>query len=227
MSRRVLPGSLRPVAVFAPGLPMNQGRARAPNRIVSTVAPLVAVCASASALTWGCAPAPAPETAQLSNEPRTAAKNFLGAPQIATVPAPPPVLPPTSSARPTAPTPSVRAVPPVAPQSTPPSSPEGLSEYATKRPISGCFCTTERDRITIDIPCGTSTCVEGTWLACAVEGRTITPGSACEEAAVCVCKVDLDEDNAIALACGMSACANGTKITCSSDGRAERQGACD
>ena len=176
---------------------------------------------------WGCAPAAGPAQGSMTHDGRGGPPTLPAAPREVTFPriTPPPAT--TSAAPSPAPVASARPVSSVAPASTAATAPQGLGEYATKRAVAGCFCTTERDRIRIDIPCGVPTCVEGTWLSCAAEGRTITTGAACEDSAVCVCKIELDEDNAIAIACGMSACANGTKLTCSSDGRTERQGACD
>jgi hypothetical protein len=107
----------------------------------------------------------------------------------------------------------------------PASTATTIAELGTKKPIPGCFCEFERDRIEVSIPCGVTTCVDDQSLTCGAD-KQVVAGDPCQTSAACFCTVDLDEDNTMQIACGLTACAEGTSFTCTSDGKTKRNGAC-
>ncbi|HTJ81118.1 MAG TPA: hypothetical protein VL400_05320 [Polyangiaceae bacterium] len=160
--------------------------------------------------------------------PANAATSFGAATQ--------PVAP--AAATPTAATPTA-ATPAASPTGAVPQDPAGgtsrppqpaptattIAELGTKKPIPGCFCEFERDRIEVSIPCGVTTCVDDQSLTCGAD-KQVVAGDPCQTSAACFCTVDLDEDNTMQIACGLTACAEGTSFTCTSDGKTKRNGAC-
>jgi hypothetical protein len=142
-------------------------------------------------------------------------------------PAPPLPVGPTPTVRPAPPQPTASPPRSAAPQPRPAPQPTAttLAELGTRRPIPGCFCEVDRDRIEVSIPCGVTTCVDGRALACGAD-RQVASGDACAPSA-CACTVDLQDDAAVEIACGLSACTSEGTIACTDDGKVERRGPCD